>query len=76
MMHAWQAELRGKNDQYLSGRQGNEIYCATVRRGHQGMPIKLTCSSSCPVPQFFLPALIIEKSIEDLFVSVSFNSTQ
>lgn len=51
MMHACQAELRDKNNQYLSSRQGVEIYCATVRRGHQGMLIKLACSSSCPVPQ-------------------------
>lgn len=63
-MHAWQAELRDKNDQYLSGRQGVEIYCATVRRGHQGTPIKLTCSS-----EFFHPALIIEESIEVSFLS-------
>lgn len=72
MMHAWQAELRDRNDQYLSGRQGVEIYCATVRRGHQGTPIKLTCSS-----EFFHPALIIEESIEvSFFVSDSFSSTQ
>lgn len=72
MMHAWQAQLRDRKDQYLSGRQGVEIYCSTVRRGHQGTSVKLTRSSTCPALQFFHPALIREESVEVLLLSHQF----